>query len=294
MSLKGVFRNRERLAGYLFITPAIIFFAIFLIYPLFYDLYLSFTKWDIKSKPVFVGFKNYWLAFQNPVFQVALKNTFYYTFFSVSLGLVLGLVLALLVTSKVKFRAFWETSFFLPVITSWVVVGLIWNWMLSPHLGVINYLLSLFGISPQGFLTNAKQAMPVIVLINVWKNVGFYMIIFSAGLYSISDVYYEAATIDGASKWKQFCSITLPLLQPTTLFLIVTSTISSFQVFGQIYVMTQGGPGQSTNVIVFEMYRQAFEFLHIGYASAISYIMFGILVIFALVQFKILGRHVEY
>lgn len=277
--------HRESLNAYLFLSPALVLLIIFSFIPILSAFAVSFCKWKILGAPVFVGLQNYISIFNDPIFYVALKNTAYYSIVTVPLGLILAMGSALLLNQQIRFRAFFRGVIFFPVTISMVVIVFIWGWMFSEHYGIINTVLESLSISPRNWLDNPKTSMPIIMLMSVWKGFGYGMIIYLAALQNIPESYYEAATIDGANRLQKFLHITLPLLNPTTLFVLVVAFIGSFQVFDQVYILTQGGPGYSTTVLVSYIYDEAYGGkFRMGRACALSYILFVIVLIFTLIQ----------
>jgi len=291
---KSRLRRRETVAGYLFLAPNLIGFLAFMIFPVVASLLLSFTSWNLIQAPVFVGADNYRQLAANPLFWQTLKNTAYFTFAGVPLQIVLGLLLAILLNDKTRGVEFFRTAYFLPVVSSTVAVSLIWQWLFDSHSGLINYLLELVGIGPIPWLVSPKWAMPSVIIVAVWKGVGYNMVIFLAALKGVPAELYESARIDGAGSWKQFWSITFPLISPSTFFVMVTSIINSFQVFDVTTVLTGGGPANATNTLVMMIYQYAFQFFRMGYASAIAYVLFGIVLIFTLFQAYLSKRWVHY
>ena len=287
---------------YLFILPALLFFAGIYIFPVFFGLEISLTKWDLISPTKqFIGLKNYINLISEPLFIKSLRNTLYYIILTIPLTIVFSLALALMLSSQfMKFKPFFRVIDFIPVITSWVAISFIWKWLYQPSYGLINYFLSLIGIPAQGWLSSLSQAMPAIAITSIWKTLGFNMVIFIAGLQAIPRTFYEAAEIDGANRLQQFLKITLPLLNPTLVFVLITSVIFSFQVFVPVFVMTEapggqpGGPLNTTRVIVYHLYSAAFRELKMGYAAAISFVLFGIIFVVSLLQLRVLHRRVEY
>ena len=288
-------KNRLKRIPYIFMSPIIIWFAIFLIFPLIFALYLSFHKWSIISpnRP-FVGLGNYIGLFSDNLFWVSLKNSFLYVGMGMPAGLVIALALALLVRSITRFKGLFRTIYFVPVVTSLVACSIVWRWLYQPTFGLFNQLLSYMHIAPQQWLNSPSQALFSLVLFAVWKGVGYWMIIFLAGLEGIPDVYYEAAKIDGASKRQTFFHITLPLLKPTITFATVVCAIGAFQVFAQPYLMTSaggrppGGPADSTRVLVLRIYNLGFRLLRMGYASSMAFVLFAIILFLSLIQLKLL------
>jgi multiple sugar transport system permease protein len=254
---------------------------------------MSFTDFDIYSlgnlnNARFVGLNNYKHLFDDALFWTALKNTFYYVFAATPLSIAVSLFAAILLNSKlIKYKGIFRLSYFIPVITSLVAVAIVWRFIYHPRFGILNYFLGFFGINPIDWLGNSKWAMPAIILMSIWKNFGYNMIIFIAGLQNIPEDLYEAAVIEGAGKWEQFRSITLPLLAPTTVFISLITMIGFFQLFAEPYVMTQGGPLNSTISIVHYMYQEGFRWWNMGYSAALAFVLFIIILIGTLIQFRL-------
>lgn len=268
----------------LFILPSLLGFLVFIVYPVFYSLYVSFTDWDLINQMHFIGFENYKNLLDDPNFWNSLKNTFTFIIGYLPLVMILGLSVALLVNSNIRFKTFFRATYFLPVVTSWVAVSLVWKWLFNPKYGLINYFLSLVGVDGPNWLNDPNTAMIAIIITSVWKDIGFIMILYLGGLQNISPSLYEASGIDGANKWQQFWKITLPMLKPTTFFVMMISLINSFQVFDQVNIMTEGGPGDSTTVLVQNIYNSAFRYSEMGYAAAMSWVLFVIILVVSLVQ----------
>jgi multiple sugar transport system permease protein len=276
-------------SAFLFLSPTLIVFSTFILFPVFFSFYLSFQKWNMFSTETsFVGLDNYLRLLQNPEFWQVLKNTAIYTLGTVPLNMAMSLVVAYVLNKKIIGKKFLRTAFFAPVIISPVAAAVIWRWIYDPNFGLMNYTIGVFGINAINWLNSPTAAMFALIVMGVWKTFGINMVLFSAGLQGIPEQYYEAAEIDGASRWSKFWNITIPLLTPTTFFILVMSMISSFQVFDIVYVLTQGGPLGSTKVLVFYVYEQAFQFFEMGYASAISYILFALLFVLTMIQVKYL------
>lgn len=258
------------------LLPNMIGFIMFMLIPIVATLVLSFTKYDMLTPPKFIGFQNYIDLVKDPIAWEVTKNTVIYTVLTVPVGMCFSLLLAVMLDQKIGFRRFYRAAFFLPSITSMVVVAIVWQWIYNPDYGLLNYFLSIFGIGGPKWLLDAKTALISIAIVGIWKSAGYNMIIFLSGLQGISTSYYEAAELDGAGKWNQFRYITLPMLKPTTFFIFVMSIISSFQVFDQVMLMTKGGPGRSSSVLVHYLYQNAFQYFKMGYACAIAYLLFFI------------------
>jgi ABC-type sugar transport system permease subunit len=285
---------RQDLTGWAFAAPFVILFGIFLALPIFAALILSFTSFGLKdlANPVgtsVVGLKNYVDLFADPKFWKSLGNTVYFVVVGVPLTLALGLVIANALSRGItRFRTAFRVGYYLPVITSIVAIAVVWRFLLNPDVGLINMLLRNVGITGPDWLANPALAMPSIIAMAVWRNVGFAMVVFVAGMQAIPTVLYEAASIDGAGRWRSFRHVTLPMLRPTILFMLVITTIGYLQLFEEPFVMTRGGPLDATLSVTMYMYQQGFAFFHQGYASAIAYVLFVIVAIVAFLQFKFL------
>ncbi|MGH2459291.1 MAG: carbohydrate ABC transporter permease [Chloroflexota bacterium] len=286
-------RQREWISAYLFILPSAILLAGFLVFPVAYSLWLSLVSWDGMSPHlIFVGLANYGRLLTSLEFWGSMLVTGYYTFVSVPLTMACSLALAVFLNQKIRGLSIYRTLYFTPVVTSGIAVSIIWLWVYDPTWGIANWALGLFGIPPLQWLSSPVEAMPALILMSVWKSVGFAMVIYLAGLQGIPETYYEASTVDGAGRWAMFRSITWPLLAPTTFFVLVTGIISASQVFDQVYVMTNGGPLESTQVLVFLLYQYAFKFFEMGYASALAWLIFIVVLVFTILQWKFLPQDV--
>lgn len=280
-------------AAYIFLAPALSAIFIFFFLPVIAAFVISFTDFDIYtladfSTIRFIGFKNYIKLFDDPLFYTALKNTFYFVIMAGPLSIAVSLGAALLLNSKlVKYKAIFRLSYFIPVVTTLVAVAIVWRFIYHPRFGIINYILSLVGIAQIDWLGEPSTAMPAIVLMSIWKNFGYNMIIFIAGLQNIPEDLYEAASIEGASAWQKFKSITLPMLAPTTLFISIITIIGYFQLFAEPYIMTQGGPLNSTLSIVQFMYQEGFRWWNMGYSASIAFVLFFIIMIGTIIQLKV-------
>lgn len=271
----------------LFLLPGLCGLVVFTIMPLLASLVLTLFQWDLLTPPQFVGFANFVQLSQDKNFWSALWHTLSFIAGYLPLVLVLALALALALNAPLRGIAFIRTAFFLPVVSSWVAVALLWSWLFNPKFGLVNYLLGLLGIAGPGWLFDPNWAMPAIILTSVWKDLGFVLVLFLAGLQAIPQDYYEAAALDGASRFRQFTAITLPLLTPTTFFVTIISLINSFQVFDQVWVMTEGGPAGATTVLVEQVVKHAFRYGAMGYAATISWVLFAIVFLVTLVQFRV-------
>ncbi len=285
---------RDDLVGWAFAAPFVILFGVFLAFPILASFLLSFTSFGLKdlTNPLgtsVVGLKNYLDLFNDPTFWTALFNTFYFVVVGVPLTLVFGLLIATALNRGIsRFRTAFRVGYYLPVITSIVAIAVVWRFLLNPDNGLINMMLSGLGIKGPAWLADPVLAMPSIIAMAVWRNLGFAMIVFLAGLQAIPASLYEAAAIDGAGRWQGFRYVTLPMLRPTILFMTVITTIGYLQLFEEPFVMTAGGPLNKTLSITMFMYQQGFGFFHQGYASAIAYVLFVIVAIVAFLQFKFL------
>ena len=278
--------TRRKFWGLFFVAPALIFFAVFAFYPMVSAFYYSLTNYELLKTPVFVGLDQYQRMINDPRFIIALKNTFTYAFGSSIPLWIISLGLALIFVRNFRGRDFLRVLYFAPVIVSGVVVSMVWRVIYHPY-GPINAVLGpLAGIAPN-WLTDRSIAPWAVIAIHIWQSLGFYIVLFMAGLQEIPQEYYDAAKVDGASAWKTFLNVTLPLLKPTTLFVMVITLINSFQAFTYQYVMTKGGPSDATNVIGLYIYQNAFSYMRMGYAAAISFVLFIIIMVLTLSQFRL-------
>jgi multiple sugar transport system permease protein len=288
---------RKNWTAYLFLSPWIIIFAIFTLYSVSFSFYLSFHEWNIlePDKP-FVGLDNYIRLFQDERFYQALWNTILFTGIGVPLGLVAGLLVALLLNTKVNGQGLYRTLYYIPVITPLVVSAVIWKWIYQGDYGLLNYYLLRLGIIKEKllWLADPDLAMPALILMGVWGGVGGTMVLYLAGLQSIPEELYDAARVDGANGLQKLLYITVPLLAPTTFFILITSIIGSFQSFAHIYIMTGGGPLRRTTVIGYYLYEKGFRHFEMGYASAMAYVLFAIIFIFTLLQLRFTKGDIEY
>jgi multiple sugar transport system permease protein len=289
-----LFEVRKEWSAYAFLSPAFILIGVFTLFAVGFSLYLSFHQWDVLNpqKP-YVGLDNYRELRRDAYFRQALKNTAYFTLGTMPLSIAFGLLIALLLNRRIRGRAIFRTLFYLPVVTPLVVSGLIWKWVLDGDFGLLNYYIGKIGISPQLWLSNPSLAMPSVIAMSVWATVGFTMLVYLAGLQAIPQEYYEAAAVDGAGGWRQFRHITLPLLAPSTFFLTVYLIISSFQVFDQIFVMTNGGPLRATTTVVYYIWQAGFQQFTMGYASAMAYALFAIIFVFTIIQVVVYNRRAD-
>jgi multiple sugar transport system permease protein len=288
-------RRQETITGYLFLLPNIVGFLVFSSVPVLATFSISLLDWDLIRTPRFVGFDNYVkLLTADPLFYKVLTNTAYYVIGTVPASVFLSLLLALAMNANVRGISIYRAIFFIPVISASVAVAMMWRWIFNTDYGLLNVWLTDIGLPRVPWLSSTAWAMPALIIMAVWKSLGFNMVIFLAGLQGISQQLYEAASIDGATRWHRFRYITVPMLAPTTFFVLVISGISSFQVFDLAFVLTKGGPGDATNTMVMYIYNQAFQFFHMGYAAAIAWVLFGIIFVVTLCQHQLQKRWVHY
>lgn len=264
----------RRLAALFFVLPSLLFLAIFVIYPIFHAFYLSLHQYNLLEPPVWDGLGRYRLLLEDDRFFKALGNTFLFALMTVPVGTVISLLLAVLINQSLRGILFFRTAYYLPVVTSFVAVSFIWLWIYEPQFGVLNQLLAAVGLPRLAWLRNPDTALLSIALLSIWKNAGYNMIIFLAGLQGVPTYLYEAAEIDGANAVQRFWNITVPLLSPTTFFVFVVYFIGALQMFVQSWILTQGGPLDSTLTVVYLIYQNGFEFLKMGSAAAMSVILF--------------------
>lgn len=280
---------------YMFLLPALALYAVFYVFPFFYSLILSFMEWNLISPDKeYVGLENYKTVWEDKVFWVSLKNTALYVVGTVPAAMFIALGLAVLVESVGRTREIYRTLLFIPVIASLSVTSLVWSLLMNPDNGLLNEFLAKFGMPALNWLNDPNTAMWSIMIVGVWKAVSYNLVLYIAGLKGIDNQLYEAASIDGAGKWSQFTRITVPLLSPMNMFVFIVSVIHSFQVFTTIHLMTQGGPNNSTNMLVYQVYNEAFQFFNIGKASALSMVLFLIVLVITIFQIRIMEKNAHY
>lgn len=284
---------REWVDGYLFAAPFMVGFLVFIAFPMLYSVYLVFYDWDLLSPPTFVGFQNFLKLFQDPKANLSLYNSAYYTVFAVPLQLLISFTLALALTQKLRYRAFYRAGFYLPIIVPIVASSVVWQRVFNPEYGILNEALGWVGIAPRAWLFEPALAKPAFIFMSLWM-IGRQMVIFIAGLGNIPDSLIEAASLDGAGPWAKLRHVTLPLMTPLIFFNMIIAIINSFQSFVNAMVMTQGGPEDATLFAVLNVYRNAFENFNMGYASALAWELFIIMVGFTFAQFYISNRWVYY
>lgn len=274
--------NSQTSAAWIFVFPALLGMLIFIIIPIFFSFGLSFAKWDLLNPIQFVGLDNYKEIFTEPLFCKILLNTVVFALATSFFGVIIPLILAAIMNSKIRGTDFFKTAYFLPFITPMIVIGIVWEWIFDPNIGLLNKVLQVH----INWLYDPHWAMPALILVSVWKLIGYNMIIFLSGFSGISNSMFEAAKIDGANPVETFFYVTIPLLSPTIFFVVIITAVSSFQIFDLIYLMTQGGPLDSTNVLVYAIYKNAFEYFNAGKASAIAYVLFVIILVLTLLQWN--------
>ena len=275
--------NNEQFAGWIFILPALVGTLIFIVIPVICSFGLSFAKWDLLNPIQFVGLSNYKDIFADDLFYKILWNTIVFAVSTSVLGVIIPLVLACILNSKIRGSEFYKTAYFLPFITPMIVIGVVWEWIFDPNIGFLNHILHLH----INWLYDTHYAMTALIIVSVWKLIGYNMLIFLSALSGISQSMFEETKIDGASPFQTFKNVTVPLLSPSIFFVVIITAISSLQVFDLIYLMTQGGPFESTNVLVYAIYKNAFEYFNVGKASAIAYVLFIIILVLTLIQWNL-------
>jgi len=285
----------EERAAWLFLAPSLVLFAIFTAIPVISAFFISFTQWNLFNEVTWVGLGNYLELAKDEIFAKVLGNTAYFVLVSVPVQIVLALLCALVLNRGIKGQTFFRVVYFLPVVTSTIAAALVWAWLFNSNFGLINAALSLVGVTDlPKWMGSTRWAMPAIIIVSIWQNLGYAMVLFLAGLQNIGKDVHDAAALDGATGWDRFWHITLPLLSPTTFFVLVISIIGSFQVFELVLVMTKAGPANATNTLVYYIYQNGFQFYQMGYASAAAMVLFLIVLAFTLVQYRLQRRWVHY
>jgi len=282
------FYNSQAFVALLFLIIPVGLLIILKIYPIFYNLYLSFTRYELFEPPRFVGLRNYRYVFENSVARQSIWNTMLFTIQAVPIGTALALIVAKLLDENFYGKIMYRTLYYLPVVSSVVVSAMIFRWIFNPQQGLLNYFLGFVGIAPQTWLSDPNLALPSLVMVTVWGSIGGNMIIFLAGLQDIPSEVLEAAKVDGANAFQRFIRITIPLMRPVILFVVVTFTIGIFRNFGLIFMLTQGGPLNRTNTLVWEVYMSVFANLRLGRGAAMSMVMLVMVFILTLVSFRVL------
>ena len=286
---------RKKMTIFLFLLPSLVGLVLFSIIPIGTSLYLSLTEWDIiGGPPRFQGFRNYALILTSEEMARVLGNTLYFIVLYIPLILVFSILIAVLLNNRLPGIGIYRTIYYIPVLTSWVAAALLWKWLLNPKYGAVNAILGMIGIQGPGWLHDKAWAMPGIVLASIWKDAGYFSVIILAGLQGINPSYYEAAEIDGAGGFAKLRNITLPLVTPTLFFVTIICIINSFQLFPQVMVMTEGGPGGATQVFVERIYNYAFRYYKMGYAASLSWILFAFIFVATILQLRMQKRWVHY
>lgn len=280
---------RQAAIGYSFMAPALLFFLIFLVGPLLFGLFISLRDWNMIIPPLqshYVGLSNYRFLLEDDVFRLSLGNTFVYAVGTMLPLIALALLVALVLNRPRPLRTLYRTAYFIPFVTSFVAVSIVWGYLYNSSYGPIDSFLEMLSLPPQSWLTSPGLALPSVMIVGIWRNLGYIMVLFLAGLQNIPQEYYDAARVDGAGTGSTFLHITLPMLKPTTMFIVITAGISALQVFTPVFIMTNGGPANSSNVVVLYMYNTAFLFLRMGRATAMAFILFIILLAVTVVQLR--------
>lgn len=294
MSTPAFARKDERTA-WVFLAPSLVLFLTFTAIPVVAAFGISFTQWDLFNPARFVGLGNYTKLLSDPIFSRVMGNTAYFVLLSVPIQMLIGLGCALALNRGIRGQTFFRIAYFLPVVTSTIAAALVWAWLFNANFGLVNAFLSLVGVTDvPRWLASTQWAMPAVIIVSIWQNLGYAMVLFLAGLQNIRADLYDAAAMDGAKGWRRLWFITLPLLSPTTFFVLIISIIGSFQIFELVFVMTQAGPANATNTLVYYIYQNGFQFYQMGYASAAAMVLFVIVLIMTLVQYGLQSRWVHY
>lgn len=287
-------QGSERIWLWIFLAPTIFGLLFGTLGPVLAAVGISFTDWDVITPPKFAGLDNYRRLLQDPTFAKSIRNTVYFVGLMVPGATIIGLALALVMNQKLRGITWYRTAYFLPVVSSTVAVALVWSWIYSKDFGLLNWILRQFGLQPIAWLSSTQWAMPAVIIMSIWGQMGEAMVIFLAGLQSISESYYEAAEVDGANSWQKLVHITLPLITPSIFFYFIITMISGFQAFETIYIMTRGGPVNATTTMVYYIYRNAFRNFKMGYASAQAIFLFFIIMILTLIYWRLQEKWVVY
>lgn len=287
--------SSQRKIAYLFLAPNLLGYVVFVLIPVIWSLVLSFTDWDGFGELKFIGLKNYITLFKDETFLISIKNNIVYTIGTVPVSIFIGLLVAIIMNKKLKGINIFRAIYFMPYITAVVAVAVVWSAFYHPSMGPINMFLKSIGMAnPPRWLSSTTWALPAVMIMTVWKGFGYNMVILLAGLQGIPKELYEAGEMDGANWFQQFRNITVPMLSPTIFFVTIMGIITSFKVFDQIYAMTGGGPGRATNVLVYYIYTESFQNSRFGYASALAYVLFALILMVTLIQFRGQKKWVNY
>ncbi|MGX4584531.1 carbohydrate ABC transporter permease [Paenibacillus chitinolyticus] len=285
----------ETVEGYLYLLPVIAWIGVFMAFPLYYIFYLSFFKWNlVEPDKTFVGIDNFIKMFSDEIFLSSLIHTVYFSIGNVGLTMIVAMLIAILMNQKIPGITAVRGFFYSPVVVSMIAAAMIWGFLLDSQFGPFTQIINAFGLSSPNWLDDPKWAMNSIIMMSIWKQMGYYAVIYLAALQGISTDYYEAASLDGASALQKFRHVTWPLLRPATMLVVIMGIINSFQVFGQVYVLTSGGPVGSTNVIVYYLYDVAFHDFEVGYASAVGLFLFIAMMVVTLIQFKVMDKKIKF
>jgi len=282
--------KHNKLIPYLLVSPYILHLLVFVAFPVFFSIFLTFNKWNIISPMEFIGFKNFIRVFQDRLFFKAIYNTLKFLIVHIPLQIIVALMLAEILNQKIKFRPFFRAAFFLPVVVSGVVVSMLWQQMFGFDTGILNRMLTAIGLAKVGWLVDPDIAMASIAVMATWKNVGLYVILFLVGLQTVPPQYYEAADLEGANHWQKFWYITLPMINPTIFMVVILSTIGGFSLFIEPYIMTGGGPLNSTLSAVLYIYKQAFTNYHMGYSATLGFFFAFIILAVVVIQKKFIEK----
>jgi multiple sugar transport system permease protein len=282
--------KKSQITAYMMVSPYLFHLVVFVVFPVFFSLFLMFHRWNVISSMEFVGLQNFYKLIQDRLFLRSIFNTLIFLVIHIPLQIITALFLAEMLNQKIKLRSFLRASYFLPVIISGVVVTIVWNQLYGFDTGLINRILVSLGLNKVGWLINPLIAMPSIAIMATWKNVGLYVVLFLVGLQGVPPQYYEAAEIDGATSWQKFYYITLPAINPTIFMVVIISTIGGFSLFIEPYIMTAGGPLNSTLSAVLYIYKQAFTYYHMGYAAALGFFFAFIIMIVIIIQRKMIEK----
>ncbi|HXH36141.1 MAG TPA: sugar ABC transporter permease [Plantibacter sp.] len=275
--------RKTGLFGWLMVAPAVFHIGLWTAIPVLATIALSFTDYDIFDAPAWIGVENYVEIFQDPVFGQATWNTLVYTFWTVPASMAIAMVIAVALNQNLRLRTWFRTAFFLPQVTATVAIAMVWLWIFNPQQGLLNGVLAVVGIPGQAWLADPEWALPSVILVGAWQGIGIKMLIYIAALQNVDPSLYEAAAVDGAGPIRKFFAITVPMLKPATFFVLIISIIGAFQVFDQIYVLTDGGPANSTTMMTYEVYRSAFQNFEMGMASAQSVLLFLMLLVMTII-----------
>ena len=286
--------QRNARMGYIMIAPILVGIGLFSVVPVVFSLFISFTDWDMLHEQTWIGLENYRTIFSGSMLGTVTKNTAVYCLFAIPGAIFFGLLLALALNARIRGVALYRTAFFMPNITTTVAVCIVWTWLYNKDYGLINNVLNMLGLPSVRWISSQAWAMPSVAIMSIWQAMGYDMILLTAGLKGIDETYYEAAMIDGANGRQSFWRITLPMLTPTLFFLVVTHCISYIQMFDAAFIMTEGGPGYATRTIVMQIYNTAFEYFRMGEAASYAWVLFAVVFVITMIQFKLQDKWVNY